>query len=394
MKTSNLAFLFTPLAAALLLAACGAPPAPPVIPETTPQVGFVVAKQQAFPIEIEMPGRTTPVMIAEVRPQVGGLIQKRLFTEGSEVKAGQLLYQIDPASYAATVDREAAAVAKARAAVEAARLKERRIGELAAIKASSEQDADDARTALQQAEADVGAAEAALRTAKIDLARTRVTAPIDGRIGRSGVTPGALVTASQTAPLATVQKLDPIHVDLTQSGTEAQRLKRAIAEGKVQPGGMKVNLMFEDGSRYGLEGRLQFTEVSVDEATGSVTLRAEFPNPRGELLPGMYVRATVDAGRVDDAMLLPQQAVTHDAEGKALAYVISADRRLEPRTITPRRAIGDQWLLTGEAIKPGERVAVSGVGNVKPGAVVEAVPQGAEQPAAPAGAAPAAAAAH
>jgi membrane fusion protein, multidrug efflux system len=244
--------------------------------------------------------------------------------------------------------------------------------ELVAIKAVSQQESDDAEAALKQAQADVLSAQAALETARIDLSRSRVTAPIGGRIGRSSITPGALVTANQAVALATLQKLDPIHVDLTQSSTEALLLKRLLAEGRVKPGTAKVKLNFEDGSTYALEGKLQFSEVSVDQGTGSVTLRAEFPNPKGQLLPGMYVRASVDAGVIDDAMLVPQQAITRDPAGNAVAYVIGADNKLAPRAVMPRRALATQWLIS-EGLNAGDRVAVQGQDKARPGTVVTPV---------------------
>ena len=377
------------VATAAVLAACGEPPSPPVAPPVTPQVSYLVVQPQRLPVSIDLAGRTAPVLIAEVRPQVSGLIRTRQFTEGADVKAGALLYQIDSATYVAAVDRARASLARSEAAVGVAKLKARRTAELVAIKAVSQQDEDDAKSALAQAQADVLSARAQLETVRIDLDRTRVTAPISGRIGRSMVTPGALVTASQQIALATVQKLDPIHVDLTQSSTETLLLKRLLAEGKVQPGNAKVKIVFEDGTIYPLEGKLQFSEVSVDQGTGSVTLRAEVPNPKAQLLPGMYVRASVEAGVIDAAILIPQQAVTRDNAGNASAYVIGPDSKLALRTVVPRRAIGTQWLIS-EGLNPGDRLAVQGQENAKPGAVVTPVVY---KPAAPASAASGAAAA-
>lgn len=355
------------------LAGCGDPPAPPVAPPRPPQIGYLVVQAERFPVSIELAGRTAPVTIAEVRPQVGGLIRSRAFVEGRDVKAGELLYEIDAATYAAAVDRARASLARAEAAAGVAKLKAARSSELAGIKAVSQQDADDADAGLKQAQADVLAARAQLTTVQIDLDRTRVRAPIDGRIGRSMVTPGALVTAGQQVALATIQKLDPILVDLTQSSNEALLLKRLLAEGRVKPGSAKVKVIFEDNSVYPIEGKLQFSEVSVDQGTGTVTLRVEVPNPNGQLLPGMYLRASVDAGVIDDAILIPQQSVSRDIAGKATVYVIGADGKLVPRIVVPRRAIGTRWLIS-EGLKTGERLAVVGQDKARADAVVDAVP--------------------
>jgi membrane fusion protein (multidrug efflux system) len=252
-------------------------------------------------------------------------------------------------------------------------LKAERYEELIAIKAVSQQEADDATAALRQANAEVASARAALKTARIDLNYTRVTSPITGRIGKSAVTPGALVTANQTNALATVQQLDPMYVDVTQSSNAVLKLKRAIAQGKIADGTAKVRLVFEDGTAYPLEGQLQFSDVTVDPNTGAVTLRAVFPNPKGELLPGLYVRAVIDEGVVQQALLVPQQAVTRDATGKPQAYVVGNDGKLQKRELHTERAIGDQWLVTS-GLQPGDTLVVSGQQKAQPGALVQVIP--------------------
>lgn len=361
-------------ASALLLAACGDPPGAPMGgPQGTPQVSFVVLQPQRLALTTELPGRTAPVLIADVRPQITGLVQQRRFTEGSDVKAGELLYQIDPASYRATYDSAQAALAKAEANLNTVKLKAGRYQELVSIKAVSQQDADDAAALLQQGQADVASARAALQSAKINLDYTRIVAPIGGRIGKSTVTPGALVTANQAEALATVQKLDPIYVDVTQSSSTVLRLKRAMSEGTLGSGTAKVRLRLEDGSTYPIEGKLRFAGVTVDPGTGAITLRAEFPNPKAELLPGMYVRAVVEEGVLGQALLAPQPAIGRDSTGKPLAYVVTAEGKLEQRSVTTERAIGDQWLI-GSGLKAGDKLVVEGQQKAKAGAPVKAVP--------------------
>jgi membrane fusion protein (multidrug efflux system) len=357
----------------VLMGACGKAPisAPP--PElAVAQVDVVTVQPQRVALTTELPGRTAPVLIADVRPQITGLVQARRFTEGSEVQAGELLYQIDPASYRATADSAQAALSKAEANLRSTQLKAARYQELVAIKAVSQQDNDDAAAALQQAEADVASAQATLQSARINLDYTRITAPISGRIGKSSVTPGALVTANQTTALATVQQLDPIFVDVTQSSTTVLRLKRAIAGGQLSGGTARVRLLLEDGSTYPLPGTLKFSDVTVDPGTGAITLRAEFPNPKGELLPGMYVRAVVEEGVVDQALLAPQRAVSRDAAGLPVAYVVDAAGQLEQRPLVTGRAIGDQWLVTS-GLQAGDRLVVSGQQKAAPGAPVQIV---------------------
>lgn len=370
----------------LMAASCSkAPQAAP--PSGPPEVGVVTIKPQRVALTTELSGRTAPQLIAEVRPQVGGIIQKRLFTEGSDVKAGQVLYQIDPAAYQAAFASAKASEARAEANLIPARLKEERYKDLVKIKAVSQQDYDDAYASLKQAEADVAATKAAVETARINLAYTRVTAPISGRIGRSTVTNGALVTASQSTALATIQHLDSMYVDVTQSTAELLRLKQNLASGVMKKSGSaQVKLLMEDGSPYPLTGSLKFSEVTVDQSTGSVTLRAVFPNPKQLLLPGMFVRAILEEGIDEKAILIPQRGVTRNPKGDAVVMVVGAEEKAEQRPIKVVRTVGDNWLVS-EGMKPGDRVIVEGLQRARPGTTVKAVPFGAK----PAEGAPAAA---
>lgn len=368
------ALVVVSIAAAALLTACGEPPGgPPPMGTGTPQVAVLTLQPQRLALTTELPGRVAAAVSAEVRPQVSGVVQQRLFTEGGAVRAGQLLYQIDAAPYQAAVASAEAALARAEATMGSAQLKAERQRELAQIQAVSRQDAEDADAALKQARADVASAQAALQTQRINLGYTRVTAPVAGRIGRSAVTPGALVTANQAGVLATIQQLDPIYVDVTQSSSALLALRRSLGVGKLKSGTARVQLLLEDGSTHDQSGTLEFAETSVDASTGSVTLRVRVPNPRGELLPGMYARAVVEQGVVDDALLVPQQAVTRDATGQALVAVVGADGKLLQRPVVAERALGDQWLLTA-GVKAGDRIAVEGQHKVMPGTAVQAVP--------------------
>ncbi|MCE4540382.1 efflux RND transporter periplasmic adaptor subunit [Pelomonas sp. P7] len=371
-----LATLALSLTAAAVLTACGPADAQGGPPAQGPApVGVVKLQPQRVDLNAELAGRTVATQVAEVRPQVTGLVKARAFTEGSEVKAGQLLYQIDPASYQAALDSAKATLAKAEANATTARLKAGRYVELAGIDAVSKQLSDDAQAALKQAQADVEAARAAVRTAQIDLDRTRVTAPVAGRIGRSAVTPGALVTANQATALATVQQLDPIYVDVTQTSAELLRLQRQLADGTLQrdaAGQARVKLLLEDGSSYPLEGRLQFSEVQVDPGSGSVTLRAQFPNPKRQLLPGMYVRAQVQTGTQAQALLVPQAAVSRDARGNATALVLK-DGKVEARLLQTAGVVQGQWLVTG-GLAAGEQLIVDGLQRLRPGMPAQAVP--------------------
>lgn len=373
-------------ACVLVLSGCGQP-ANSEAAAAAPDVGIVEIRTQAITLTTELSGRTSAFQVSEVRPQVGGIIQKRLFVEGADVKAGQALYQIDPASYQATYDSARASLAKAEASLISIRNKASRYEELVAIKAVSQQENDDSQAALKQAQADVAAARAALETARINLAYSRVTSPIAGRIGRSSVTPGALVTTGQAAALATVQQLDTIYVDVTQSSADLLRLRRDLASGQLKTAGANqaaVKLILEDGSTYPLAGKLQFSDVTVDQSTGSITLRAVFPNPGGELLPGMYVRAVLEEGAEEQAILAPQQGVTRDTKGNPTALVVGPDNKVELRVLKTRRTIGDKWLVS-EGLKAGDKLIVDGLQRIAPGATVNPVPaMAADQSATPA----------
>src|SRR5512143_444772 len=339
----KLMLIMSSLAVYLILIGCGKQGAPVAGPNTPPEVGVVVIQPERVALTTELAGRTSASLIAEVRPQVGGIIQKRLFTEGADVKAGEVLYQIDPAAYQAAYSSAKAALARAEANLIPARLKSERYKELVKINAVSQQDYDDATAALKQAEADVEAGKAALETARINLAYTRVTAPISGRIGRSTVTNGALVTASQPAALATIQQLSSIYVDVTQSSAELLKLKQNLASGLLKnsgPAQAKVRLLLEDGSAYPLPGILKFSEVTVDQSTGSVTLRAIFPNPRQTLLPGMFVRTIMEEGVSEHAILVPQRGVTRNPDGSAMVMLVGSEDKVEPRPIKVLRTVG------------------------------------------------------
>ncbi len=357
-------------------------------PSAPPEVGVVVVQPQRVALTTELAGRTSAFLIAEVRPQVGGIIQKRLFTEGADVKAGEVLYQIDPATYQAAYSSAKAALARAEANLIPARLKAGRYQELVKINAVSQQDYDDASAALKLAEADLEAGKAALETARINLAYTKVTAPISGRIGRSSVTNGALVTASQPAALATIQEFSSIYVDVTQSSAELLRLKQNLASGLLKSNGAaqaRVKLLLEDGSAYPLPGTLKFSEVTVDQSTGSITLRAIFPNPKQTLLPGMFVRAILEEGVSEQAILVPQRGVTRNPAGNAMVMAVGNEEKVEPRVIKVVRTVGDNWLVS-EGLKAGDRVILEGLQRARPGTPVKAVPFGSKADGAPAGA--------
>ena len=359
---------------ALALAGCGDAPQPPATGGGgVPQVSVITVQPQRLPLTTELPGRVAPALIAEVRPQITGLVLQRRFKEGGDVKAGDVLYQIDPATYRANVDSAQATLAKAEASLVSVRLKAGRFKELSAIKAVSQQDADDAAASLLQAEAEVSAARAALQTQRINLDYTRITSPISGRIGRSSVTPGALVTANQASAMATVQQLDPIYVDVTQSTSTLLALKRSLDAGSLKSGTAKVRLVLEDGSVYAQSGKLQFSDVTVDQSTGAVTLRAQFPNPRADLLPGMYARAVLEEGVLEQALLVPQPAVGRDTTGKPYAFVVDSDGKLQQRSLTTERAVGDQWLVS-DGLKAGDVVVVEGQQKARAGQAVQAQP--------------------
>ncbi len=360
------------LGLSLLLAACdGQNAGAPTGAGGEQEVGVVTLRGQSVTLSSELTGRVNATMTSDVRPQVDGIIKQRLFTEGAEVKAGQVLYQIDPASYQASYDQAAAQLKNAQATVQSTRLKSQRYAALVKENGVSQQDADDAKAAYLAAVASVAQYQAALETARINLAYTQVRAPIAGRIGISSVTPGALVTASQTDALATIRALDPIYVDLTQSSAQLLKLRRqqaALQRGAVTP----VAIKLEDGTSYAHAGKLELTEVAVDEATGSVTLRAVFPNPEHELLPGMYVHATVDNGVDPKAILAPQQGITRNAKGEATALVVDEQNNVAQRTVSAERVVGSNWLI-GSGLKEGDRLIVEGTGKVTIGAAVKPV---------------------
>jgi membrane fusion protein (multidrug efflux system) len=402
----------------LITSGCDRPEAQAPSPPPLPEVATVRVQPQQIVLTTELPGHTAPYMIAEIRPQVNGLIQKRLFTEGSDVKAGQVLYEIDPAPFQAELnnvaanlvamqkaaDRARATLAASRANVtqqrttmDLARINRNRFEEAFKDRAVSASERDQAvtkatvaeaalqaaeaqvesdRKAIAAAEAGIQQAEAALETARIHLGYTKITAPISGKIGRSNVTVGAIVTAYQPLALATIQQLDPIYVDVTQSTAERLRLKRCLEEGRLnrdERNQNKVGLVLEDGTAYPLEGNLQFCDVTVDPTTGSVIMRIIFPNPEGVLLPGMFVRAVVKEGVNDQAILIPQQAVSRDPKGNPLALIVDAEGKAQQRMLGLDRAIGDQWLVT-TGLQQGDRVIVEGMQNVRPGASVKEVP--------------------
>ncbi len=375
-------------AAASALAGCGKKPAGPP-PMGPPVVGYVVVQPQAVTLTTELPGRTNAYLTSDVRPQVNGIIQSRLFTEGADVHAGQALYQIDPAPYRATLDQAKAQQQNAQANLATLKIKAERYADLVKINAVAKQDYDDAEAAYKQALAVVAQDRAAAESAAINLGYTRVTAPISGRIGRSLVTPGALVQAGQATALSTIQTLDPVYVDVTQSADQLLALKRSMAGGQLSGGGpasARVRLMLQDGTPYPREGVLRFSEVTVDQTTGSVTLRAVFPNPDRLLLPGLYVRAVIVEGVQTNGILAPQPAVSRDDKGRAVAYVVGAGDKAEARILTTGQAIGGAWLVT-DGLKAGDRLITEGLMKVKPGAPVKPAPATVTSPAAAGGAA-------
>ncbi|WP_379059395.1 efflux RND transporter periplasmic adaptor subunit [Pectobacterium brasiliense] len=338
-----------------------------------PEVGIVTLKTEALNVMTELPGRTSAYRIAEVRPQVGGIILKRNFVEGSDVKAGASLYQIDPATYQASYNSAKSSLAQAQAQAEIARLTVNRYKPLLGTNYVSKQDYDQAVATSRQADAAVQAAKAAVDTAQINLAYTKVNSPIEGRVGKSTVTEGALVATGQATALTTVQQLDPIYVDVTQSSNDFLQLKKELENGtlKQSEGKANVRLLLENGTEYTEAGTLEFSDVTVDETTGSITLRAIFPNPQHNLLPGMFVRARLDSGVNPTALLVPQQGVSRDPRGQATAMVVGEGDKVEPRTLKTSKAVGDKWLVT-EGLKAGDRVIVTGLQKIRPGAQVKA----------------------
>lgn len=370
--------------ASVLLAACSKEQAAPKAAPPPPEVGVVTIEPRTVTLTRELPGRVNPIVVAEVRPQVGGIVQERAFTEGSLVKKGQLLYKLDDATLRAELGAARAALARADATREAARLNAERTGELAKIEAVSRQDAENAIAAAKQAEADVASQRANIARADVLLGYASITAPITGRIGKSSVTQGALVTANQAAPLATVQQLDPVYVDVAQSSSELLDLRRQMASGRAQQANTPVRILLEDGTEYQHAGRLTFADVTVDPDTGSYQLRIVVPNPQGMLLPGSFVRAVVGNAVRENAILAPQRGIARDPKGNATALLVGQDGNVQARAVKVSRTVGDQWLVE-EGLQPGDRVIVEGVQKVKPGAPARiAAPATAPNQAAPA----------
>jgi membrane fusion protein (multidrug efflux system) len=374
--------LISAATAAVLLAACGPKQSAP--PPQTPEVGVVTVEPTTVPVVTELPGRTSAFLVAQVRARVDGIVLRREFTEGSQVKAGQRLYKIDPAPYIATLNNAKAALAKAQANLVSTTAQASRFKVLVAANAVSKQDYDNAVAAQGQAAADVAAGKASVDTAQINLGYTDVTSPVTGQIGVSQVTPGAYVQASAATLLATVQQLDPVYVDLTQSSLDGLKLRREVQEGRLKtsgPGAAQVSLILEDGRVYSEKGKLQFTDVTVDQGTGSVTVRAIFKNADKVLLPGMFVRAKIEEGINQNALVVPQIGITHDQKGQPTALVIGADNKVELRQLVTSGTFGSNWVIAS-GLKPGDRVIVQGTDKARPGQQVK--PVAAQLPATPA----------
>ncbi|MFL9963918.1 efflux RND transporter periplasmic adaptor subunit [Paraburkholderia sediminicola] len=374
--------LISAATAAVLLAACGPKQSAP--PPQTPEVGVVTVQPTTVPVITELPGRTSAFLVAQVRARVDGIVLRREFTEGSQVKAGQRLYKIDPAPYIATLNNAKATLAKAQANLVTTTAQANRYKVLVAANAVSKQDYDNAVAAEGQAAADVAAGKAAVDTAQINLGYTDVTSPVTGQIGVSQVTPGAFVQASAATLLATVQQLDPVYVDLTQSSLDGLKLRREIQEGRLKttgPGAAQVSLILEDGRVYPDKGKLQFTDVTVDQGTGSVTVRAIFKNADKVLLPGMFVRAKIEEGVNQNALVVPQVGITHDQKGQPTTLVVGADNKVELRQIVTAGTFGSNWVVAG-GLNPGDRVIVQGTDKARPGQQVK--PVAAQLPATPA----------
>ena len=358
------------VALAALLSACG--PKPGGMPQQPAQVGVEIVKTQAVPLTTELSGRTSSFLVSDVRPQVGGIIKARLFTEGALVKAGQPLYQIDPATYQAALNSAQAALANAEAALTSAKLKADRYAELVKINAISKQDNDDAQAALQQAQAQVLSAKAQVQSAQINLGYTTVRAPISGRIGKSSYTPGALVTASQADALTTINESDKVYVDISRSSADVLAMKQAIQSGSLGAAdSAQVQLILDNGTVYPVTGHLEFSDVTVDEGTGTVNLRAVFDNPNGLLMPGMYVRARINTGVAPNGVLLDPAAVQRDPKGNASVYVVGADNKVAVRPVTLGAGVGQKWLVLS-GLNAGDKVIVQGLQKIAPGAPVKA----------------------
>ncbi|WP_179703177.1 efflux RND transporter periplasmic adaptor subunit [Paraburkholderia bryophila] len=374
--------LISAATAAVLLAACGPKQSAP--PQQTPEVGVITVQPTSVPVVTELPGRTSAFLVAQVRARVDGIVLRREFTEGGEVKAGQRLYKIDPAPYIATLNNAKATLAKAQANLVSTTAQANRYKVLVAANAVSKQDYDNAVASEGQAAADVAAGKAAVDTAQINLGYTDVTSPVSGQIGVSQVTPGAYVQASAATLLATVQQLDPVYVDLTQSSLDGLKLRREVQEGKLKtsgPDAAKVSLILEDGRTYSEKGKLQFTDVTVDQSTGSVTVRALFKNADKVLLPGMFVRARIEEGVNDNALVVPQVGVTHDQKGQPTALVVGDDNKVALRQLVTSGTYGSNWVVEG-GLKAGDRVIVAGTEKARPGQQVK--PVAAQLPATPA----------
>lgn len=358
------------LGATLLLAGCGGQQQPPQQP---PKVGVITLKDEPVTLTSELPGRITAAETSEIRPQISGVIRQRLFTEGSMVRAGQILYVIEDAPYRAALGTAQGNLGKAQAAIEATRLQAERYRDLIGINAVSRQDLDNAESTARQAQADVAAQKSSVASARVNMDFTRIRAPISGRIGRSIFTPGALVQTGQADALATIVRTDEVYVDVTQSAAQMLDLKTALAQGGLTRGGRdsaRVQLLLPNGKTYPIEGRLGFSEVSADPATGSVTIRATFRNPDGLLLPGMFVRAKLVDGVRQKAILAPQPGITRDPRGRATALVVGAGNKVEARDVTVDRPIADKWVVTS-GLKAGDRLIVEGLLNLRPGTVVQ-----------------------
>jgi membrane fusion protein, multidrug efflux system len=363
-----------PLLAFFFFAGCSKKAAQPA--PAPAEVGVISVTPSAITLTRDLPGRTSAFLVAEVRARVSGIVLQRHFTEGGDVKEGQLLYTIDPAPYQAALDSAKANLARAEANASVTRLQADRFKQLIDARAISQQEYDDISASHLAAEADAAAAKAAVQTAEINIGYTRVVAPVSGRIGLSQVTQGAYVQQGTATLLATIQQLDPLYVDVTQSSTEVLRLRRALADGKLQrsgDGAARAELLLDDGRVYSESGTLQFSDVTVDPSTSSITLRALFPNPNNELLPGMFVRARLQEGTTPDAILVPQLAVTRNTKGEATALVVGAENKVELRVLRTDRAVGNQWLVA-EGLKAGDQVIVQNLQRIRPGAVVKPVP--------------------
>ncbi|CAN5256882.1 efflux RND transporter periplasmic adaptor subunit [soil metagenome] len=379
MKSTRLALPAAMLCAALaLLPACSGKNGADAKKKPTPQVGFVVVKPGAVPVPTTLSGRVVAFETSEVRPQITGVVRRRFFTEGGTVRTGQPLFQIDPSLYQASVNQASANVASAQASAEAASAKADRYKPLAQIEAVAKQDYTDALAQARAARAAVQQNSAALETARINLRFTTVPAPIGGKIGRSLFTVGALVSANQADPLTVIQRLDTVYVDMQQSTSELLTLRKALAGGGATPGSTAVRLVLEDGSTYAQNGTVQFSEVTVNQATGTVTLRATFPNPRGDLLPGMFVQASFDQAVDPHAYLVPQEALQRDLGGQAFVLLVGPDKKAEKRKVIAERAYGANWVVT-DGLKPGDKVITQGTNNLRPGTEIKAVPAGSPQ---------------